>query len=442
MTNLLFAHQQLLHERFLQTDVGQLYLAIPFDRLAATVPPPKHSVSGKGCKPWMDVKGGIALQFLKHYLCLSDELLIQRLNTDWALQYFCGLQLKPHEVIRDTNLPSHWRSYIGQHLDIQAMQRELAAHWKVEMTETNLSSEDATCYESRISFPTPVKLVWQCCNKVYVSYNNIRKQVKQRATRCNYEKWKKAFLDYQKSKKKSKRWEKKLLKALLKFLLRLLELHNHLVAAKNLSLSNKQRTQLLTITKVYEQQHQKVYGQVERIKDRIVSLSKPYIRPIVRGKEAKQVEFGCKVNKLQVDGLSFIEHLSFDAFNEGTRLKSTIALHRELFGRCTHHSADKIYATNENRSYCKGQNITTNFIPKGRQKQAHIEQSKVMRAVLDKERGTRLEGSFGNEKNHYLLQKVNARNQTTERCWIFIGMMTANASIVAGRRERALKQAA
>jgi len=67
-----------------------------------TLPAPKGSLSGKGCKPWMDVKGGIALQFLKHYLCLSDELLIQRINTDWSMQYFCGIQLKPNEVIRDT----------------------------------------------------------------------------------------------------------------------------------------------------------------------------------------------------------------------------------------------------------------------------------------------------------------------------------------------------
>ena len=32
--------------------------------------------------------------------------------------------------------------------------------------------------------------------------------------------------------------------------------------------------------------------------------------------------------------------------------KNGIALHQELFGKCTHHSADKIYATNANRKYC------------------------------------------------------------------------------------------
>ena len=65
-----------------------------------------------------------------------------------------------------------------------------------------------------------------------------------------------------------------------------------------------------------------------------------------------------------------------------------------------------------------------------------------MRAALNKERATRLEGSFGNEKNHYLLGKVNARNALTEKCWIFFGMMTANAAIIAQRRGKALKKAA
>jgi hypothetical protein len=442
MANLLFSHQQLLHERFLQTDLGQLYLSIPFEQLSATIPSPKHIQSGRGCKPWFDVKGGIALQFLKHYLCLSDELLMQRINTDWSMQLFCGIQLKPNEVIKDTNLPSYWRCYVGKYLDIASMQQKFAAYWKVDMSGINCSSEDATCYESRMSYPTPVKLLWDCCNKTYLSYNSIKKQLQQRRSRCNYDNRKKEFLSYQKTKKKTKKQEKKLIKKLLKFLHRLLNLHHTIVTAKQINLSNKQKQQLLTITTVYQQQHSKVYGKVEQIKDRILSLRKPYLRPIVRGKETKAVEFGAKVNKLQIDGISFIEHFSYDAFNEGTRLQNCIALHRKLFGKCTHHSADKIYATNANRRYCSAQKIITSFIPKGKQKQAHLEQNKVMRAVLDKERGTRLEGSFGNEKNHYLLQKVNARNAVTEKCWIFFGIMTANASIITNRRQAVLKKAA
>ena len=38
-------------------------------------------------------------------------------------------------------------------------------------------------------------------------------------------------------------------------------------------------------------------------------VSKPYVRPIVRGKEAKNVEFGAKCNNILGDGISFIEKL-------------------------------------------------------------------------------------------------------------------------------------
>jgi len=56
----------------------------------------------------------------------------------------------------------------------------------------------------------------------------------------------------------------------------------------------------------------------------IVSISRSYLRPIVRRKEVEKVEFRAKINKLQIDGINFIPHITFDAFNEGTRLESTI----------------------------------------------------------------------------------------------------------------------
>ena len=125
MTNLLFSHEKLLDERFAKSDLGQLYMAIPFDKLAKQIPAPKHALSGKGCKPWLDLKGAIGLLILKHYTNLSDEKLMDRLNTDWCMQMFCGILLKPTEVIRDSSLPSTWRGYIGRRLDIDALQKQL-----------------------------------------------------------------------------------------------------------------------------------------------------------------------------------------------------------------------------------------------------------------------------------------------------------------------------
>ena len=221
-----------------------------------------------------------------------------------------------------------------------------------------------------------------------------------------------------------------------------MSLYNELSQQYGIVLSNRKDHRLRIIAKVYAQQHQKAYGQPgEKIKDRIVSLYKPYIRPIVRGKEIKPVEFGAKVNKLEVDGISFIEHLSFDAFNETTRFAEGVFLQRKLFGKCTHQSADAIYATNKNRKYASSQGIQTNFIPKGKQKPEYVEQTTQMRNILNKHRSTVLEGSFGNEKNHYLLDKSRARTQETDVCWIFFGMMTANASIVAQRMEKQKRMA-
>ena len=64
---LLFSDTQLLDQNFLRTDLGQLYQAIPWEKLAEKIPPPRQALSGRGCKPWFDVRGGIALQILKHY---------------------------------------------------------------------------------------------------------------------------------------------------------------------------------------------------------------------------------------------------------------------------------------------------------------------------------------------------------------------------------------
>ena len=56
-----------------------------------------------------------------------------------------------------------------------------------------------------------------------------------------------------------------------------------------------------------------------------------------------------------------------------------------------------------------------------------------MRSALAVVRGTVLEGSFGNEKNHYLLDNVKAKTQATEIAWIFFEMLTANASIISNQ---------
>ena len=56
-----------------------------------------------------------------------------------------------------------------------------------------------------------------------------------------------------------------------------------------------------------------------------------------------------------------------------------------------------------------------------------------MASELRKERATRMEGSFGTEKQHYSLDKIKARTELNETLWIFFGVHTANAVRIAKR---------
>lgn len=133
--------------------------------------------------------------------------------------------------------------------------------------------------------------------------------------------------------------------------------------------SDKQLAEIEMITKIYRQQrnHQKSGNAKESIPNRIVSVNKPYVRPIVRGKEIKKVEFGAKCNNILIDGMSFIEKLSFNAFNEGTRLVHCVKLAEKLFGeKITKIGGDCSYSGNDNRTFCSDENIVTSFVQKGK----------------------------------------------------------------------------
>ncbi len=62
---------------------------------------------------------------------------------------------------------------------------------------------------------------------------------------------------------------------------------------------------------------------------RIVSISQPYVRPIVRGKLDKPVELGVKLSvSLTGAGVVRVDHLRWDAFHEGGDLKSQVETYR------------------------------------------------------------------------------------------------------------------
>lgn len=120
---------------------------------------------------------------------------------------------------------------------------------------------------------------------------------------------------------------------------------------------------LLVIKKLYEQQKYMYETKTHRVAERIVSISQPHVRPIVRGKEKAEVEFGAKISVGLVDG---------------------------------------IYRNRENRSYCAEHGIRISGPPLGRPQKDEKKHRDVLKQTrLDELIRIAIEGRFGNGKRKY-----------------------------------------
>ena len=201
--------------KFLETEFGQLYQNIPFEELGKLLPSKKTNV---GAKTRLSPEGFFGLMFLKHYTNLSDSQLINHLNTNWAMQYFCSIQLREDEMIKDKGMPSRIRGFIAEHVDIEDIQKVLLDSWKDDMENLHVQLNDATAYESYIKFPTDVKLLWDCTYWVYETLHALHKTLGIRKPRSKYNDHKVSQLSYQKKRKKTYKMTRIRRRALLRLL--------------------------------------------------------------------------------------------------------------------------------------------------------------------------------------------------------------------------------
>lgn len=83
---------------------------------------------------------------------------------------------------------------------------------------------------------------------------------------------------------------------------------------------------------IYEQQYYMYYQATHSVPNRIVNIYQPYVRPIPRGKDKVGTEFGAKISASEIDGMSRVEHISWNQFNESTDLKLQVETYRTTFG--------------------------------------------------------------------------------------------------------------
>ena len=357
------------------------------------------------------------------------------LNGSVHMQMFCGVLLDPSNPIKDGKIVSAIRNRMAVKLEIKSLQKLLYDKWQDRIADKDLCLADATCYESHLRFPTDIKLLWECCEWLNALQGKTYKNLKERLPRNKFKDVGKARLAYARQRRHTAAATRKLLRRLLNLLSKLISQWDDICRQYRplIMLSAEQEKRLAALKEVYRQQRE--LSEKKEVRHRIVSIDRPYIRPIVRGKENKRVEFGAKVNNIQIGGISFMEHHSFEAFNEGTRLKQCIEYQEELTGiKVTRFGGDAIYASNPNRSLCSERVITTSFVGKGPKPKDEDKELKTSRRIIGSLRATMMEGSFGTQKQHYGLGRIPARNQQSETLMLFFGIHMANAAILAARQ--------
>jgi len=365
-----------VEEIFGQSELYKLYRALPLDKLGRLLPQKRSQV---GAPPWFSNKGMMAAMFLKHYLGLSDAKLLDRINSDWELRFFCGLPMQLTHRIKDRNIISRIRQFVGKHLNIEEFQMVLAKDWSPCMEDLAVMLCDATVYESYVKRPTDVKLLWDCNKWIFEAIETLSSAMGVRRPRSRYKDQCRKQRQYEKQKRKTYKQARRRKRVLLYLLNKGLGQLQHLLDTHidiHQHLDKRFYSHLKTIKQIRFQQQYLYSNHPTKISGKIVSLFKPYIRTIIRGKEAKPVEYGAKVQVSQCDGINFIDHLDFEPFNESRFLKKSVRNHRSRFGKCSMVSADRIYPTNKNRKWLKQQDIHHNFVPKGNTKAAHKEQQK------------------------------------------------------------------
>lgn len=312
----------------------------------------------------------------------SDEEITLQIQEGAYLQYFCGYrEYDDSKPPFDPSLMVYFRKRLTPEVlgEINEMIIAKAQPTKQEKKKTDNHDDDdpgnggtmiidATCAPSNIKYPQDTSLLNEAresAEKIIDALYEHGKEVKPRTYRKLAHK---EYLKFARSRKRTKTFVRKAIRKQLGYLSRDLS-HIDAMLAGGKVLNEKQSVRLDTIRRIYEQQKFMYDNQTHSVEDRIVSLSRPFIRPIVRGKAGKPVEFGAKLDISVSDGWARLEVLSFDAYNESSNLKDMAERYWERTGHYPNRIlADKIYRNRDNLAYCKLHHIRLSGPALGRPK--------------------------------------------------------------------------
>jgi IS5 family transposase len=433
----------------------KLSQCIPWDELAEGYYP---NLTQREGRPAKDARLVIGAVIIKHKLCLSDEETVEQIRENPYLQYFVGLPGYQMQAPFAPSLLVEIRKRMGQSVfDVfqgAVIDAVESARAKRNANRTREGEDDeppaapgntvdeetakhqgklildATVTPQAIRYPTDLSLLNEAREFseqiIDTLYPHTDWKKKPRTYRV---KARKDYLAVAKQRRPSARLRRRGIKQQLQYLRRNLGHIERLLECwpegTPLPLPRWLLYRYWVIQQLYQQQREMYQNNSRRCDDRIVSISQPYVRPIIRGKLALPVEFGAKLSvSLSGEGLACVDHLRWDAFHEGQDLQSQVEAYRARYGRYPEVVlGDPVYGTRDNRQYLKALGIRFAGKPLGRSKKVTQENQEELKREQAKRREEYLqripiEGKFGQGKNGYRLNYIRAKRADTSVAWI------------------------
>jgi hypothetical protein len=416
---------------------------------------------GQGA-PAKPLRMALGALIIKEKLGTSDKETVEQIRENPYLQYFLGLSEYSDKAPFEASMMVHFRKRLN--LEIvgrineqivkppkESGQKESEEkQGKEEEKEENLGEKkvekeqkeiepanqgkfllDATVAPSDIRYPTDIKLLNEAREQTEIVIDALYQQVKEqlpKKPRTYRREARTAYLQIAKQRKPNHKKIRKALRQQLGYVRRNLAHIDTLIAAgaKLSELKRNLYRNLLVVSEVYRQQ-QLMYEQgCHRIDDRIVSITQPHVRPIVRGKSGTPVEFGAKLSVSCVDGHAFLDHLSWDNFNESGDLQQQVELFKSRFGHYPEAVyVDQIYRTRSNRAYCRNLGIRITAPPLGRPVPDDLAAIR-KQTLADAKIRNQIEGKFGQAKRRFSLNRVMTKLANTSETAIAITFLVMN----------------
>lgn len=352
--------------------------SIPWDKIEKKYADLFPSETGNVAKPLQLALGACLIQREYGY---SDVETVLQIQENPYLQYFCGYAgYDDSKLPFDASSMVHFRKRLTPEVLAQINEMVIQEAQKTEDNDNQDDNKpdgggnsgtiivDATCAPSNIRYPQDVSLLNEARENAEKLLDILHSPTDGKKPRTYRKRARKDYLKYVRCRKHTAKMTRKAIGKQLNYLKRdLAAIDGKLNQEKALNIHQTER--LETIRKIYEQQKYMYDNHTHSVENRIVSVSQPFVRPIVRGKVGKPVEFGMKLDISVTDGWTRLEYRSFDAYNEATKLQEMIEnFHKREGHYPSRVLADKIYRNRENLSYCKARGIRLSGPALGRPK--------------------------------------------------------------------------